>query len=135
MPSLQGQKPSDMLAKMRQLCPACEDKTALFRWMFLRRLPDKVKLMLAEDHSCSVTELAARADILTASTLKPVATVIAMVKEEAVITAATTQPNRGRRHCSFQCGSNRPGGFQNGKRKRSRDRAGNQLRTATGNSI
>jgi hypothetical protein len=53
-----------MLAKMRQLCPTGEDKTALFHWMFLRCLPDKVKLMLAEDHSSSVTEHAARSEIL-----------------------------------------------------------------------
>ena len=51
MPSLQGQKPSNMLAKMRQLCPAGEDKTTLFCWVFLRRLSDMVKLMLSEDHS------------------------------------------------------------------------------------
>ena len=55
IPSLQGKKPSNMLAKMRQLCPTGVDKTALFLWMFLRHLPDKVKLMLAKDHSISVT--------------------------------------------------------------------------------
>jgi len=64
-----------MLAKMCQLCPASEDKTALFLWMFLRRLPDKVKLMLAEDHTSSVTEHAARSDILTPSAPKLAETV------------------------------------------------------------
>ena len=39
MPTLQGQKPSDMLAKMNQLCPTGEDKTTLFQRMFVRRLP------------------------------------------------------------------------------------------------
>ena len=109
------QKHSNMLAKMRQLCPAGEDKTALFRWMFLRRLPDKVKLMLAEDHSSSVTVLAARADILTASAPKPVATVAAAAKEEAVITAAVAQPNRGRRRGNFQRGSYPWGGSSTGR--------------------
>jgi hypothetical protein len=55
--------------------------------MFLRRLPDKVKLMLAEDHSSSVTELAARADILTASAPKPAATVAAVPAPVAEIAA------------------------------------------------
>jgi len=105
LPSLQGQKPFNMLAKMRQLCPAGKDKTALFRWMFLRRLPDKVKLMLAQDHSSSVTELAARADILTASAPKPVAMVAAAAMEEAVIAAAAAQPNRGSGRGNFQSGS------------------------------
>ncbi len=138
MPSLQGQKPSDMLAKMRQLCPAGEETTALFRWMFLRRLPDKVKLMLAEDHSSSVTELAARADILTASAPKPAATIAAAAEKEDVIAAATAQPNRGRGRGNFERGHNHRGRFQYGKRKRSADRtdrAGNQSHNATGASV
>jgi len=82
--------------------------------------------MLAEDHSSSVTELAARADILTASAPKPGATVAAAPEEEAVIAVAavaTAQPNRGRGHGNFQRGSfqhggNRCGGFQHGKRNK-----------------
>ena len=113
MPSLQGQKPSDMLPKMRQLCPAGEDKTALFRWMFLRSLPDKVKLMLPEDHSSSVTQLAARADKVTTSAPKPPA--------EAEAVSVPSQPDRGRDRGRFQRGSNCRGGFQYGIRKWSAD--------------
>ena len=123
-----------MLAKMRQLCPAGENTTSLFCWMFLHRLPDKVKLML-EDHSSLVTELVARADILTAWAPKPAATVAAAAEKEEVISATTAQPNSGRRRGSFQQGRNHRGRFQYGKRKRSADRAGNQSHTAAGDSI
>jgi hypothetical protein len=73
--------------------------------MFLPCLPDNVKLMLAEDYSSSVTELRARADILTNSPPKPAATVAVVAEEEAVIPPAATQSNRGCRRGSFQCRS------------------------------
>ena len=133
MPSLQGQKPSDKLAKMHQLCLAGKETTALFPWMFLRRLPDKVKLMLAKDHSSSVTELAARADILTASAPKPAAAIAPPAKKEDVIAAA--QPNRGRGRGNFERGHNHCGRFQYGKRKGSAERASNQSHNATGASV
>ncbi len=60
MPSLQRQKPTNMLPKMCQLCPAGEDRNALFCWMFVRRLPEKIKLILAEDHCSSVPEQLAK---------------------------------------------------------------------------
>ena len=95
MPSLQWQKPSDMLARMRQLCPTDKDKTALFCWMFLRL------------HG----------------------------REEAVIATAAAQPSRGYGRGCFQRGSNRRGGFQYRKKKWSADRAGNQPRIASSNSV
>ena len=59
LPNLQVQKPTNMLAKMSQLCPTGEDDTSLFHWMFLQRLPEKIKLMLAEDYFSSATKLVA----------------------------------------------------------------------------
>ena len=46
---LGGQKPSALLAQMRQLCPAGEEATKFFRAAFLRRLPPAISLQLAED--------------------------------------------------------------------------------------
>jgi len=39
LPPLGGQKPSALLAQMRQLCPTGEENTKFFRITFLRRLP------------------------------------------------------------------------------------------------
>ena len=89
MPVLQGQKPSDK----RQLCPTGEDKPTFFRRMFVRRLPEKVKLMLTEDHSSTIAELAARADKLVTATSKVAATV-ATILEDTIVVAAATAPSR-----------------------------------------
>ena len=57
-------------------------------------------LMLAEDHSSSVTQLAARAAKLAASASKAAATVTTVNEDNAVIAAGAALPpkfNRGRR--------------------------------------
>ena len=62
LPPLGGQRPSALLAQMRQLCPNGEETTLLFRSIFLRRLPAAVRMQLAEDRYSPVAALAARAD-------------------------------------------------------------------------
>ena len=62
LPPLGGQKPSALLAEMRQLCPAGEENGLFFRSAFLERLPREVRMHLAEDRRSPVTALAARAD-------------------------------------------------------------------------
>jgi hypothetical protein len=62
LPPLGGQRPSALLAQMRQLCPGGEETTLLFRSIFLRRLPAAVRMQLAEDRYSPVAALAARAD-------------------------------------------------------------------------
>jgi hypothetical protein len=62
LPPLGGQKPSALLAEMRQLCPAGEEDGLFFRSAFLKRLPREVRMHLAEDRRSPVTALAKRAD-------------------------------------------------------------------------
>jgi hypothetical protein len=66
LPSLGGQRPSALLAQMRQLCPQGEETGVIFRHLFLQRLPAQVRLQLAEDRHSPVQALAARADTLMA---------------------------------------------------------------------
>jgi hypothetical protein len=66
LPALGGQRPSALLAQMRQLCPPGEEGTMFFRAAFLQRLPPPVRLQLAEDRHSPVHLLAARADTLIA---------------------------------------------------------------------
>ena len=79
MPILQGQKPSKMLFPNR------EDKTNLFQRLFVRRLPKKVKLMLAEDHSSTIAKLAARGDKLVTATPKAAAPVAVVTEDPTVV--------------------------------------------------
>jgi len=66
LPALGGQRPSALLAQMRQLCPPREEDTLFFRAAFLQRLPAPIRLALAEDKYSPVSALAARADTLIA---------------------------------------------------------------------
>jgi hypothetical protein len=59
-----GQRPSEMLADLVQLCPAGETTTRLFRIAFLQRLPRDFRIILAEDTQSPLQALAARADLL-----------------------------------------------------------------------
>ena len=62
--SLGGQRPSEMLTSMLQLCPAGEGETKLFRYLFLQRLPRELRVMLSEDGASPIAVLAERADQL-----------------------------------------------------------------------
>ena len=66
LPPLAGEKPSTLLANMKQLCPPGEDATMMFRGMFLLRLPPLIRLQLAEGCVSPVHALVARADALIA---------------------------------------------------------------------
>ena len=61
---LGGQKPSELLASMLQLCPAGEGDTRLFRFLYLQRLPRELRILLSEDAASPLHALAARADVL-----------------------------------------------------------------------
>jgi hypothetical protein len=61
---LGGQKPSELLADMLQLCPPGDRDGRLFRFMFLHRLPRELRIILAEDADTPLHALAVRADIL-----------------------------------------------------------------------
>ncbi len=64
LPPLGGQKPSALLAQMRQLCPPGKENTMFFCASFLQRLPPAIRLQLAEDRHSPVQPLAARGDAL-----------------------------------------------------------------------
>jgi len=91
LPPLGGQKPSALLAQMRQLCPTGEENTKFFRITFLRRLPPAVRSQLAEDRFSPVSVLAARADkIMVHHSHQLVAAAEAAEAEDPVVAAAAT---------------------------------------------
>jgi hypothetical protein len=92
LPPLGGQKPSVLLAQMRQLCPPGKDNTMIFRAAFLQRLPSTIRMQLAEDRFSPVQALAARADALVVHHSYQVAA--AAVEEPGDIAAAAVQGSR-----------------------------------------
>jgi len=63
-PALGGQRPSVLLAEMRQLCPSGEVDTKIFRGLFLRRLPAGMRDHLAAADFKTAAEMSAHADLL-----------------------------------------------------------------------
>ncbi len=61
---LSAQRPSELLADMMQLCPAGESATKLFRMLFLHKMPQELRIILAEDSVSELQQLAARVDVL-----------------------------------------------------------------------
>jgi len=116
LPALGGQRPSALLAHMRQLCPPGEEQGQIFRQLFLQRLPAQVRLQLAEDRHSPVQALAARADTLMANhSYVGVAAVKSLPEEEASMVAAvrdSKQPDAGKRQWkkSGRSGKNTGGG-------------------------
>jgi len=114
LPPLGGQRPSVMLAEMRQLCAPGEDTSEIFRGLFLRRLPREMRLVLAEDRESPVQAIAARADALVAHAQPGVvAPVPVQLTNDPVVAAATTggrsQPQKQRKPSRGR-GSGRGGG-------------------------
>ena len=99
LPALGGQRPSVLLAQMRQLVPPGEENGWLFRCLFLRRLPREVRLALAEDRHSPVAALAARADALVVHRDSSVAAVAAAVDDPVVapVTAGGRPPQQSKR--------------------------------------
>jgi hypothetical protein len=77
---LGGQKPSELLAIMGQLCPPGELNSMLFRFEFLKRLPRDLRVALAEDEA-ALPALAARADVLWSHSARP-GTIAAIADQE-----------------------------------------------------
>ena len=95
LPPLGGQKPSALLAQMRQLCPAGEETTKFFRAAFLRRLPPAIRLQLAEDRYSPVAALAARADTLMVHHSQQVVAAAPVETEDPVAAAAAAGGRSG----------------------------------------
>jgi hypothetical protein len=94
MPALGGQRPSVLLAEMRQLCPAGEVDSKIFRGLFLRRLPQEIRLALAEDHLSPILAMAARADALLAHSRGNVAAAAVPSPAATPVVAAATPSSR-----------------------------------------
>ena len=88
LPALGGQRPSAMLARMRQLCPPGEENGEIFRQLFIQRLPAQVRLQLAEDRYSPVQALAARADTLMANHSYGAVAAVTLPEEEGPQVAA-----------------------------------------------
>jgi hypothetical protein len=98
--SLHGQRPSEMLADLVQLCPAGETETRLFRIAFLQRLPRDMRMILAEDTATTLPALAARADLLWShSSIQPhdqaVHAIAGEDEDDGAAIAAVSQQQRG----------------------------------------
>ena len=92
LPPLGGQKPSILLAQMRQLCPPGEENSMMFRAAFLQRLPSSIRMQLAEDRFSPVQALASRADTLVVHHSYQVAAAAAQEPED--VAAAAVQGSR-----------------------------------------
>jgi hypothetical protein len=101
LPDLGSRRPSKLLAEMRALYHRGEEGSNAFRCEFFFRLPPTIQGLLGEDNFSSVTELAARADILTATTARSTATIHAM-EEEAEITGVRQENSKKTKRFSRQ---------------------------------
>jgi hypothetical protein len=91
MPPLGSRRLSELLAEMLQLCSRDDVDGRIIRYMFLFCLTPTMQLMLGEDNTSSITELAARADaLMDAEAAKEHA--VAAAVEEATVAAAGTGP-------------------------------------------
>jgi hypothetical protein len=109
LPALGGQRPSALLAQMRQLCPPGEDGTLLFRYCFVQRLPQQIQLQLAEDRHSPVQALAARANTLMVHHSYDAFAAVEMhsVGEEEEVVAAVRDPKKPARKQQHQQGRRR----------------------------
>jgi hypothetical protein len=83
MPQLGARRPSDLLAAMFEFCPDGEESSALFKALFLTRLPAEVRVHLEMEESMSLKQLAARADQLWLTLA---------AKQQAVVAAQLEKP-------------------------------------------
>jgi|APCry1669189000_1035189.scaffolds.fasta_scaffold93070_1 hypothetical protein len=66
MDALGSRRPSELLAHMLELCPAGEEKSKFFAFIYLHRLPQELRIMLGDDDHQEVQQLAMKADRLWA---------------------------------------------------------------------
>ena len=66
MESLGDRRPSELLAHMLEICPAGEERSKFFAFLFLHRLPQELRIMLGEDDHQEVHVMARKADRLWA---------------------------------------------------------------------
>jgi hypothetical protein len=115
MPPLGGRRPSDLLAAMYEYCPAGEEKSQLFKALFLTRLPPEIRVLLEPEEFADLKQLATRADqlwlTLAARQFAATATVQpdALVSEEDADTVAAVAGRRQRFQRKKQKAADAPG--------------------------
>jgi len=116
MQPLGGQRPSVLLAQMKRLIPPGEEKSVLFRCLFIKRLPREIRLALAEDQFSPVEALAARADSLVVH--HDVAVTAVATVEDPVVAPVTAggRPAQQQKHGGG--GAARKGSGKKDRRKR-----------------
>ena len=82
LPTLGARKPSQLLLSMLEVCPQNEEKTKMFLFMFMQRLPRDLRLMMGDVEAGDPRAVAARADRLWACHAKQHELVAATVAEE-----------------------------------------------------
>jgi hypothetical protein len=82
LPPVGDRRPSDLLAAMFEHCPIGEENTALFRAMFLTRLPPEIRVHLETAEDVGLKRMALRADQLW---------VTLAAKKQAVMAAVEAQ--------------------------------------------
>ncbi len=66
VPALGARKPSQLLTSMLEVCPANEEKSKIFMFLFMQRLPKDLRLMLGDVEAGDPRAVAAKADRLWA---------------------------------------------------------------------
>jgi hypothetical protein len=129
MPALGSRKPSDLMAAMLEVCPRGEEKTELFAFLFLQRLPRELRVLLAKVDKKDPKALADQADELWgmhdfAGTIAPVVA-DELLQEDGVVAAvrrdAGSRGGRGGRGRKNRGGGNNGGGKQQQEPDVSRD--------------
>ncbi len=118
MQPLSGQRPSVLLAQMKRLLPPGEEKSMLFRCMFIKRLPREIRLALAEDTFSPVEALALRADSMVVHHESPV--VAPATVEDPVVAPAIAGGRPAGQQRDAAGGGKKPGG----KKKQGKARVG-----------
>lgn len=82
LPALGARKPSQLLLSMLEVCPQNEERTKMFMFMFMQRLPRDLRLMMGDVEAGDPRAVAARADRLWACHAKQHEVVASTVSEE-----------------------------------------------------
>jgi hypothetical protein len=124
MGDLGDKKPSELLASMLELCPRGHEANKFFLFLFLQRLPAKLRVLLGDDEEADPRVLAVRADRLWAMHAHRQVGSVAAVEpvEEPNPVAAVQGGQRGR------------GGGNRGRFQRQRGGGGNRARNGAGQS-
>ncbi len=82
VPNLGARKPSQLLTSMMEVCPTNEEKSKIFLFMFMQRLPKDLRLMMGNVEAGDPRTVAAKADRLWACHARQMDSTVAVVDGE-----------------------------------------------------